>query len=147
MQQNLIKNSVDIDLDTPILEDLIELNIILEIKMPMDKTILESITMSFSKNINVGEMIKQIIPNFNESLENNGKRIYLNPDSNEYQLCECIESYEGGINKYDNGNILEKRTKIQNIQTKNLKILYSSKDILLNFERKKKFCQNRCTII
>ena len=74
MQQNLIKNSVDIDLDTPILEDLIELNIILEIKMPMDKTILESITMSFSKNINVGEMIKQIIPNFNESLENARKR-------------------------------------------------------------------------
>ena len=133
-------------MDTPILEDLIELNIILEIKMSDDKIVLESIRMNFNKNLNVSEMIKQIIPNFNESLENHNKKIYLNPDSNEYQLCECIESNQGGINLFECGKTLEKRVKIQNIQSKNLKILYSSKDILINFQRKKGFCQNACII-
>jgi len=144
MQENLIKNSVQ--LDNPERQDLISVNIILEIQMGLDKTILESIKMNFHKNTNINDMIKEIIPNFNDSLENNNKKIYLNPESNEYQLCECYESIEGGIRTYTNGDILEKRTKLQNISSRNLKILYSPKDVLLNFQRKKKVC-DACLII
>ena len=144
MQENLIKNYVK--LESPAKEDLISVNIILEIQMGPDKTILESIKMNFNKNINVSDMLKEIIPNFNDSLENNNKKIYLNPDSNEYQLCECQETTEGGIKTYSNGNILEKRTKLQKISTRNFKILYSPKDVLLNFQRKKKICDT-CLII
>ena len=144
MQDKLIKNYSKFD-SSPI-EDLIPVNIILEIQMGMDKTILESIKMSFNKNININDMLKEIVPNFNDSLENNNKKIYLNPESNEYQLCECYESIEGGIRTYTNGDILEKRTKLQNISSRNLKILYSPKDVLLNFQRKKKVC-DACLII
>ena len=138
MQDKLIKNYSKFD-SSPI-EDLIPVNIILEIQMGMDKTILESIKMSFNKNININDMLKEIVPNFNDSLENNNKKIYLNPESNEYKLCECVESFEGGIRTYINGNILEKRAKLKNISARNFKILYSPKDILLNFQRKKKVC-------
>ena len=144
MQENLIKNSVQ--LDNSQREDLISVNIILEIKMGLDKTVLESIKMNFNKNININDMIKEIIPNFNDSLENNNKKIYLNPESNEYQLCECTESVEGSIRTYTNGNVLEKRAKLRNISTRNFKILYSPKDILLNFKRKKNICDG-CLII
>ena len=138
MQENLIKNYVK--LESPSKEDLIAVNIILEIQMGPDKTILESIKMNFNKNINVSDMLKEIIPNFNDSLENNNKKIYLNPESNEYQLCECSESIEGGIKTYKNGNILEKRAKLKQISSREFKILYSPKDVLLNFQRKKKLC-------
>ena len=144
MQENLIKNYVQLDSSKK--EDLISVNIILEIQMGMDKTVLESIKMNFHKNINVSDMLKEIIPNFNDSLENNKKKIYLNPESNDYQLCECYESIEGGIRTYTNGNILEKRTKLQKISSRNFKLLYSPKDILLNFQRKKKLCDG-CIII
>ena len=144
MQENLIKNSVQ--LDNPERQDLISVNIILEIQMGLDKTILESIKMNFHKNTNINDMIKEIIPNFNDSLANKNKKIYLNPESNDYQLCECSESIEGGIRTYINGNILEKRTKLQKISSRNFKILYSPKDILLNFQRKKKVCDG-CIII
>ena len=69
MQENLIKNYVQ--LDSSMKEDSISVNIILEIQMGMDKTVLESIKMNFNKNINVNDMLKEIIPNFNDSLENN----------------------------------------------------------------------------
>ena len=144
MQENLIKNYIN--LDSSLKEDLISVNIILEIKMGEDKTVLESIKMNFNKNININDMIKEIIPNFNDSLENHNKKIYLNPESNEYQLCECYETKEGGIISYTNGNILEKRAKLQKISTRNFKILYSPKDILLNFQRKKNICDG-CLII
>ena len=144
MQENLIKNYVQ--LDSPQKEDLISVNIILEIDMGFDKTVLESIKMKFNKNVNVNDMIKEIIPNFNDSLENNNKKIYLNPESNEYQLCECTERIEGSIRTYINGNILEKRAKLRNISSRNFKILYSPKDILLNFKRKKNICDG-CIII
>ena len=114
--------------------------------MGEDKTVLESIKMNFNKNININDMIKEIIPNFNDSLENHNKKIYLNPESNEYQLCECYETKEGGIISYTNGNILEKRAKLQKISSRNFKILYSPKDILLNFQRKKNICDG-CLII
>ena len=29
-------------------------------------------------------MIKEKVPNFNDSLSNNNKKIYLNPENNEY---------------------------------------------------------------
>ena len=138
MQENLIKNSVQ--LDNPQRENLISVNIILEIKIGMDKTVLESIKMNFNKNTNVSDMIKEIIPNFNDSLQNNNKKIYLNPESNEYQLCECYENIEGGIRTYTNGEILEKRAKLHNISSRNFKIIYSPKDVLLNFQRKKSVC-------
>ena len=144
MQDKLIKNYSKFD-SSPI-EDLIPVNIILEIQMGMDKTILESIKMSFNKNININDMLKEIVPNFNDSLENNNKKIYLNPESNEYQLCECYENIEGGIRTYNSGDILEKRTKLKNISSRNFKILYSPKDVLLNFQRKKKLCDG-CLII
>ena len=144
MQESLIKNSVDLDASPK--EDLISVNIILEVQMDSDKSILESIKMNFNKNINVNDMIKEIIPNFNDSLENHNKKIYLNPESNEYQLCECDESNEGGNNTFMNGNILEKRTKLMTISKRNFKILYSPKDVLLNFQRKKKVC-DLCLII
>ena len=144
MQENLIKNYIE--LDTTKKEDLISVNIILEIKMGDDKTILESIKMNFNKNINVSDMLKEIIPNFNDSLQNNNKKIYLNPESNDYQLCECIESFEGGIRTYLNGNILEKRAKLQNMGSRDFKIIYSPKDILLNFTKKKNVCDG-CLLI
>ena len=144
MQDKLIKNYERFDSSPN--EDLIPVNIILEIQMGMDKTILESIKMSFNKNININDMLKEIVPNFNDSLENNNKKIYLNPESNDYQLCECYESIEGGIRTYTNGNILEKRTKLQKLSSRNFKLLYSPKDILLNFQRKKKLCDG-CIII
>ena len=144
MQENLIKNSVQ--LDNPQRENLISVNIILEIKIGMDKTVLESIKMNFNKNTNVSDMIKEIIPNFNDSLQNNNKKIYLNPESNEYQLCECYENIEGGIRTYTNGEILEKRTKLQNISSRDFKIIYSPKDVLLNFQRKKNVCDG-CLLI
>ena len=125
MQENLIKNSIQ--LDNPLREDLISVNIIFEIQMGMDKTILESIKMNFNKNTNVSDMLKEIIPNFNDSLQNNNKKIYLNPESNEYQLCECYESIEGGIRTYTNGEILEKRAKLQNISSRNLKFYIHQK--------------------
>ena len=138
MQENLIKNTIFLD-DSP-KEDLISVNIILEIKMGEDKTVLESLTMNFNKNIYISDMIKEIIPNFNDSLEKHNKKIYLNPESNEYQLCECYEHNEDGINYYSNGKIIEKREKLQKLSTRNFKILYSPKDILLNFQRKKNIC-------
>ena len=144
MQENLIKNSVQ--LDNPQKDNLISVNIILEIKMGMDKTILESIKMNFNKNTNVSDMIKEIIPNFNDSLQNNNKKIYLNQESNEYQLCECYENIEGGIRTYTNGEILEKRAKLQNISSRDFKIIYSPKDVLLNFQRKKNVCDG-CLLI
>ena len=144
MQENLIKNSIELDNSQK--PELIMVNIILEIQMGFDKTILESIKMGFNKNTNINDMIKEIIPNFNDSLENNNKKIYLNPESNEYQLCECYENIEGGMRTYVNGDILEKRTKLQNISSRNFKILYSQKDILLNFQRKKKIC-DACLVI
>ena len=144
MQENLIKNYVK--LESPSKEDLIAVNIILEIQMGVDKTILESIKMNFNKNINVSDMLKEIIPNFNDSLENNNKKIYLNPDSNDYQLCECSEKIEGGTRVYMNGNILEKRAKLQKLSSRTFKILYSPKDILLNFQRKKNICDG-CFVI
>ena len=144
MQENLIKNYIQLESTTK--EELITVNIILEIKIGLDKTVLESIKMNFNKNVTVNDMLKEIIINFNDSLESNNKKIYLNPESNEYKLCECVESFEGGIRTYINGNILEKRAKLKNISSRNFKILYSPKDILLNFQRKKKLC-DACEII
>ena len=144
MQDGLIKRYVK--LESPLQEDLISVNIILEIDMGDDRPVLENIRMNFNKNSNVNDMIKEIIPNFNDSLANKNKKIYLNPESNEYQLCECIENIDGGIRTYINGNILEKRTKLQNISSRNFKILYSAKDVLLNFQRKKNIC-DACIII
>ena len=144
MQDNLIKNSVDID-DSP-KEDLISCNIILEVQISPDRTVVESLRMNFSKNINVRDMIKEIIPNINDSLENHNKKLYLNPESNDYQLCECSETNEGGINNYTNGNILEKLTKLQKISSRNFKLLYSPKDVFFNFQRKKKICDS-CLLI
>ena len=144
MDEELIKQSKYFNLSQK--EDLISVNIILEVKIGIDKTVLEIIKMNFNKNIYISDMIKEIIPNFNDSLENHNKKIYLNPESNEYQLCECSESIEVGIRTYKNGNILEKRTKLQKISSRNFKILYSPKDILLNFQRKKKIC-DACFII
>ena len=138
MQENLIKNYIQLESTTK--EELISVNVILEIKLSLEKTILESIKMKFNKNINVNDMLKEIIINFNDSLEKNNKRIYLNPESNDYKLCECTESFEGGIRTYINGNILEKRAKLKNISSRNFKIIYSPKDILLNFQRKKNIC-------
>ena len=144
MYEGLIKNNSESD--SSFKEDLISVNIILEIKMGMDKTVLECIKMNFNKNININDMLKEIIPNFNDSLENNNKKIYLNPESNDYQLCECTEEIEGGIRTYKNGDILEKRTKLQTLSSRNFKIIYSPKDILLNFQKKKKICDT-CLII
>ena len=137
MQDGLIKRYVK--LESPLQEDLISVNIILEIDMGNEKPILERIKMNFNKNSNVNDMIKEIIPNFNDSLANNNKKIYLNPESNEYQLCECIENIDGGIRTYINGNILEKRTKLQNTSSRNFKILYSAKMSYLIFKEKKLF--------
>ena len=144
MQENLIKNYIQLDSTSK--EDLISVNIILELKIGEDKTVLESIKMNFNKNINVGDMLKEIIVNFNDSLESNNKKVYLNPESNDYKLCECTESLENGIRTYINGNILEKRAKLKSISARNFKIIYSPKDILLNFKRKKNFCDT-CNII
>ena len=144
MQSSLTKNYIQ--LESKIKEELITVNIILELKIGSDKTVLESIKMNFNKNVTVNDMLKEIIINFNDSLESNNKKVYLNPESNEYKLCECVESFENGIRTYINGNILEKRAKLKNISSRNFKILYSTKDILLNFERKKKIC-DACEII
>ena len=144
MQENLIKNYVK--LDSPLKDELISVNIILEVKIGEEKTIIESIKMNFNKNINVSDMLKEIIPNFNDSLENKNKKIFLNPDSSEYQLCECNESMEGGIRTFINGNTLEKRAKLQNISSRSFKLLYSPKDILLNFQKKKNIC-DACIIV
>jgi len=144
MQDGLIKQYINFD--SPHQDDLISVNIILEIDTGNDKPILENIKMNFNKNSNINDMIKEIIPNFNDSLANSNKKIYLNPESNEYQLCECIENVDGGIKTYINGNILEKRTKLQKISSRNFKILYSAKDVLLNFQRKKTICDT-CIII
>ena len=144
MQENLIKNYVK--LDSPLKDELISVNIILEVKIGEEKTIIESIKMNFNKNINVSDMLKEIIPNFNDSLENKNKKIFLNPDSSEYQLCECNESMEGGIRTFIYGNSLEKRTKLQNISSRSFKLLYSPKDILLNFQKKKNVC-DACIIV
>ena len=138
MDEALIKNTSPSE--SSVKEELISVNIILEIKMGIDKTVLEC------KNININDMLKEIIPNFNDSLENNNKKIYLNPESNDYQLCECTETIEDGIRTYKNGNILEKMTKLQKISSRNFKIIYSPKDILLNFKKKKKVCDS-CLII
>ena len=138
MQENLIKNYLRIESSTK--EEFITVNIVLEIKISLEKTILESIRMKFNKNINVNDMLKEIIINFNDSLESNNKKIYLNPESNDYKLCECTESFEGGIRTYINGNILEKSAKLKNISSRNFKIIYSPKDILLNFQRKRRIC-------
>ena len=144
MKDNLIKNYIQLESTTK--EELISVNVVLEIKLGIDKTIIESIKMNFNKNINVSDMLKEIIINFNDSLQNNNKKIYLNPESNEYKLCECVESFEGGIRTYINGNILEKRAKLKNISSRNFKIIYSPRDILLNFQRKKNIC-DACIII
>ena len=144
MQDGLIKRYVK--LDSPLQEDQISVNIILEIDIGNDKPILENLRMNFNKNSSVHDMIKEIIPNFNDSLANKNKKIYLNPESNEYQLCECIETLDGGNKTYINGNILEKRTILQNISSRYFKILYSAKDVLLNFQRKKSIC-DACIII
>ena len=73
MQENLIKNYVQLESTSK--EDLISVNIILELKIGADKTVLESIKMNFNKNINVSDMLKEIIINFNDSLESNNKKV------------------------------------------------------------------------
>ena len=138
MQENLIKNYIQLESRTR--EELISINVVLEIKISLEQTILESIKMNFNKNINVNDMLKEIIVNFNDSLANNNKKIYLNPESNDYKLCECTESFEGGVRTFINGNILERRAKLKNISSRTFKIIYSPKDILLNFQRKRKIC-------
>ena len=143
MQENLIKNYIQLESRTR--EELISINVVLEIKISLEQTILESIKMNFNKNINVNDMLKEIIVNFNDSLANNNKKIYLNPESNDYKLCECTESFEGGVRTFINGNILERRAKLKNISSRNFKIIYSPKDILLNFQRKRNIC-NACVI-
>ena len=143
MQENLIKNYIQ--LESRIREELISINVVLEIKISLEQTILESIKMNFNKNINVNDMLKEIIVNFNDSLANNNKKIYLNPESNDYKLCECTESFEGGVRTFINGNILERRAKLKNISSRTFKIIYSPKDILLNFQRKRNIC-NACVI-
>ena len=144
MQENLIKNYIQLESRTR--EELISINVVLEIKISLEQTILESIKMNFNKNINVNDMLKEIIVNFNDSLANNNKKIYLNPESNDYKLCECTESFEGGVRTFINGNILERRAKLKNISSRTFKIIYSPKDILLNFQRKKNIC-DACIII
>ena len=144
MKENLSKNYIQLEAVNK--EELITVNVILEIKISLEKTVLESIKMSFNKNINVNDMLKEIIVTFNDSLENNNKKIYLNPESNDYKLCECTESFESGIRTYINGNILEKRAKLKNISARHFKIIYSPKDILLNFQRKRKICDT-CFIV
>ena len=52
----------------------------------------------------------------------------------------------GGVRTYIGGNILEKRAKLKNISSRNFKIIYSPRDILLNFQRKKNIC-DACIII
>ena len=143
MQENLIKNYIQLEPRTR--EELISINVVLEIKISLEQTILESIKMNFNKNININDMLKEIIVNFNDSLANNNKKIYLNPESNDYKLCECTESFEGGVRTFINGNILERRAKLKNISSRTFKIIYSPKDILLNFQRKKNIC-NACVI-
>ena len=143
MQENLIKNYIQLESRTR--EELISINVILEIKISLEQTILESIKMNFNKNINVNDMLKEIIVNFNDSLANNNKKIYLNPESNDYKLCECTESFEGGVRTFINGNILERRAKLKNISSRTFKIIYSPEDILLNFQRKRNIC-NACVI-
>ena len=143
MQENLIKNYIQLESRTR--EELISINVVLEIKISLEQTILESIKMNFNKNINVNDMLKEIIVNFNDSLANNNKKIYLNPESNDYKLCECTESFEGGVRTFINGNILERRAKLKNISSRTFKIIYSPKDILLNFQRKRNIC-NACVI-
>ncbi len=138
MQENLVKNYIQLESITK--EELISVNVILEIKISLQNTVLESIKMNFNKNINVNDMLKEIIVTFNDSLENNNKKIYLNPESNDYKLCECTESFAEGVRTFINGNILEKRAKLKNISARNFKIIYSPKDILLNFQRKRKIC-------
>ena len=138
MQENLVKNYIQLESITK--EELISVNVILEIKISLQNTVLESIKMNFNKNINVNDMLKEIIVTFNDSLENNNKKIYLNPESNDYKLCECTESFAEGVKTFINGNILEKRAKLKNISARNFKIIYSPKDILLNFQRKRKIC-------
>ena len=59
MQENLIKNYLRIESSTK--EELITVNIVLEIKISLEKTILESIRMKFNKNINVNDMLKEIM--------------------------------------------------------------------------------------
>ena len=143
MQENLIKNYIQLESRTR--EELISINVVLEIKISLEQTILESIKMNFNKNINVNDMLKEIIVNFNDSLANNNKKIYLNPESNDYKLCECTESFEGGVRTFINGNILERRAKLKNISSRTFKIIYSPKDTLLNFQRKRNIC-NACVI-
>ena len=127
-------------------EGIITVNIILEIKMSLDKTILENIKMNFNKNTTIRNMLKEIIPNFNDILEHNDKNIYLNPESDDFDLCDCIETEEGGVTVYKEGSILGKRTKLENLQTTNFKLLYSPRDVLINFKRKKNLCDN-CVIV
>ena len=55
MQENLIKNYIQLESTTK--EELISVNVILEIKLSLEKTILESIKMKFNKNINVNDML------------------------------------------------------------------------------------------
>ena len=138
MKGSLSKNYIKLESNSR--EELIVINIILEIKTGADKTVFESVKMNFNKNINVNDMLKEIIVNFNDVLENNNKRIYLNPESNEYKLCECTQNYIDGIKTFTNGNILEKRAKLKNISARDFRLLYSPKDILLNFQRKKNMC-------
>ena len=138
MKGSLSKNYIKLESNSR--EELIVINIILEIKTGADKTVFESVKMNFNKNINVNDMLKEIVVNFNDVLENNNKRIYLNPESNEYKLCECTQNYIDGIKTFTNGNILEKRAKLKNISARDFRLLYSPKDILLNFQRKKNMC-------
>ena len=144
MEQNLIKNYADIESNSP--EDLISVNIIIEIQMGEGKEILESIKINFNENITIKEMLKEIIPALNDSLQSNNQKVYLNPESYGYQLCECHENSDGGIIIYSNGNIIEKKEKLKNISARNFKVLYSSKDIILNFQPKKTVC-DLCLII
>ena len=144
MEVNLIENSNNFN--EPPKEDLIPVNIILEIKMGDQKPIIENLRMNFHENININDMIKEIIPNFNDLLENHDKKLYLNPESNGYQLCECQENNENGKITFSNGNILEKRTQLLKVSSRTFKIICLPKDILFNFRRKQNVC-DACLII
>ena len=125
--------------------DLIKINIHLQINNN-GELIERIITLQYGENIHVKDIINDSVANFNSLFEIEKKSIFLKEGGFGYKLIEYDNNYIYNENTLNNNKILDKRQKLKQIESRDFILLYDSKDIMFNFERRQKLCYNYCHI-
>ena len=125
--------------------DLIKINIHLQINNN-GELIERIITLQYGENIHVKDIINDSVANFNSLFEIEKKSIFLKEGGFGYKLIEYDNNYIFNENTLNNNKILDKRQKLKQIESRDFILLYDSKDIMFNFERRQKLCYNYCHI-